>query len=432
MNPQVLRRRHCPSAAAARGPKIRTALGIRPLLALALALVASFVASPALAGTTDTLPAGVWAVDVSYVMALTDKQFDKDGNEAPLLEPIRRYEAGGGLQGVLTARPTVDMRLIVTQLMYGITDRWVLAFALPTSLRSTIKTNLGWTPGDWNSTLGRPYSEQDFWEWAGSMGQPKPDATWVGNVNTPADLVIGSRWRLPDTPWMERNNVRWSVMVQGALPTGRDPDPEKIIELGTTGWWLHNYGDLELHLAADWRWRDSAGLDRLTVGLEAYYAWLRTRTLKTPTGRDNPLLLTYAPYVGETHTVDGGDWQVGRLSVDIAPIVGPTFGTWMTKGSVEAASKFPALLTINMSYDFVYLQPTVWTSNDPLWSADRGKYWGQGYKHAFSATAALSLMRVGAPLQFYVRQRSLDLIPGKNMRPANATTVGVRLIAKFW
>ena len=200
MNPQVLRRRHCPSAAAARGPKIRTALGIRPLLALALALVASFVASPALAGTTDTLPAGVWAVDVSYVMALTDKQFDKDGNEAPLLEPIRRYEAGGGLQGVLTARPTVDMRLIVTQLMYGITDRWVLAFALPTSLRSTIKTNLGWTPGDWNSTLCRPYSEQDFWELAGSMGQPKPDATWVGNVNTPADLVIGSRWRLPDTP----------------------------------------------------------------------------------------------------------------------------------------------------------------------------------------------------------------------------------------
>lgn len=413
---------------------VRAALAgtLRSSLRLSLLLVALFAAGPAAAGTTDTLPAGVWAVDVGYVVALTDKQFDRNGKAVSLIEPIRRYEAGGGLQGVLTARPTVDMRMLVSQLMYGISDRWVVAVAVPTALSTLIEPHLGWTPGDWNSTLGRPYSETDFWEWAGSMGQKKPEAKWVGNVNTMSDMVVASRFRLPETAWMERHNVRWSVMLQGALPTGRDPNPEKLIELGTTGWWLHNFGDLELHVAADWRWRDAEGLDRVTVGLEAYYAWLRTQTLKTPTGSENPLLLTYSPYVGATHRVDGGDWQVGRLSLDLAPIVGPTFGTWMTKGSVEAARKFPALITINMMYDFVYLQPTVWTSNDPLWSADRAKYWGQGYKHAFSATVAVSLMRLGAPLQLYVKQRSLDLVAGKNMRPANATTIGVRLIAKFW
>lgn len=383
------------------------------------------------AGTTDVLPQGVFAIDVGYVIALTDKQFDRNRQPLSLIEPIERYEAGGGLQGVLTARPTVDMRMLVTQVLYGITDRWVLALAVPVAVESVIEPRLGWTPGDYNSTLGRPYSERDFWEWAGSMGQPKPSSRWRGNVWTMADIVLGSRYRLPQSAWMRRHLVQWSVLVQGALPTGREADPEELIDLGTNGWWLHNFGDLEVHLAADWRWRDGAGVDRLTIGVEAWYAWLRTRTIDTPRGTKNPLLLTYAPYVGDTHQVDGGDWQAARAQVDWAPLIGPTWGTWMTKGSREAASKFPPLLTITASYDFVYLQPSVWISPDPVWNADRARYWGRGHKHALSATATVSLLRVGAPLQLYVRQRSLDIIAGQNMRPANATTLGVRLIGKF-
>jgi hypothetical protein len=389
-------------------------------------------ASGAAAGTTDTLPSGVFFVDVGYVHAVTDKQYDGQRREIALLEPIERYEAGAGLQGVLRARPRVDMRMLVSQLLYGITDRWTVGLAVPTAIETTIRPNLGWTPGDYNSTLGRPYSEQDFWEWAASMGQGKPAPVWRGNAWTLADIVLASRLRLPEPGWMKRHALRWSLLVQGALPTGREVDPEELIDLGTQGWYLHNFGDLEVHLALDWRLRDGAGVERLTVGTEVWYAWLRTRTLRAATGKKNPLLLNVAPYVGETFEVDGGDWQAARLSVDVVPLIGPTFGTWMTRGSVEAASRFPPLLTLTVSYDYIHLMPTVWRSNYAVWSLDQGRTWGWGDKHAFSATATVSLLRVGAPLQLYVRQRSLDVLPGRNMRPANATTYGVRLIAKFW
>ncbi len=420
-------------SAQARRRSVPAALGL-PARGLAgvVAVLALLAALPARAGTTDTLPAGAFLLDTSYVIALTDKQFDRNRREVSLIEPIKRYEAGGGWQGTLRARPTVDMRMFVTQLLYGITDRWVAGVVVPVAVETTIVPNLDWTPGDWNSSLGRPYSEKDFWEWAGSLGQPKPAATWRGNVWTPADLVLASRYRLPETDVMRRLGLRWAVMVQAALPTGREVDPEEVIDIGTSGWWLHNFGDLELHLAADWRLRDAAGVDRLTVGIEAWYAWLRTKTLQTPTGAKNPLLLTYSPYVGDTHEVDGGDWQAARLTVDVVPLIGPTFGTWMTKGSVAAAAAFPPLLSLNLSYDCIYLQPTVWTSHDPIWSDERARYWGEGYKHAFAATVTLSLMRLGAPLQLYVRQRSLDIVAGQNMRPANATAFGVRLLAKFW
>lgn len=403
------------------------------LLAMAaLTLFAVALPTPARAGTTDTLPANTFLLDFGYIIALTDKQFDKDRKAISLLEPVERYEAGGGLQGVLTARPEVDMRMFVSQILYGVTERWTVAIGIPVAIRTSIKTNLGWTPGDYNSTLGRPYSEQDFWEWAGSMGQGKPREVWQGNRWTMADMVVGSRYLLPASGWMDANNIRWSLMVQAALPTGRDVDPEELVDLGTTAWYLHNYGDLEVHLAADWRYKDEGGIDRFTVGVEAWYAWLRTRTYKTATGSKNPLLMTYAPYVGATYSVDGGDWQAARLSLDWVPFLGPTFGTWMTKGSLEAAKRFPGMLSIGAMVDYIHLMPTVWSSRYPIWSLDQGRYWGEGDKFAFSATVTLSLLRVGAPLQFYVRQRSLDIIPGRNMRPANATTFGVRLLAKFW
>ena len=405
--------------------------GLRALAGLCVAATLG-LALPAQAGTTDTLPAGTFLFDFGYVIALTDKQYDANRKAISLLEPIERYEAGGGLQGTLTARPEVDMRMLVSQLLYGITDRWSIAVAVPAALSTTIQTNLGWIPGDYNSTLGRPYSEQDFWEWAGSMGQGRPRDVWRGNNRVLADIVVGSRYALPQSGWMRAHNIRWAVMIQGALPTGREVDPEEIVDLGTTAWYLHNYGDLEFHLSADWRLKDEGGIDRLTIGTEVWYAWLRTRRYKTPTGAKNPLLQTYAPYVGSHFEVDGGDWQAARVSVDWVPFLGPTFGTWMTKGSLEKAKTFPGMLTLNVMYDYIHLMPSVWKSRYTVWSLDQGRYWGEGDKHAFSAMVTLSLLRVGAPLQFYVKQRSLDIVPGRNMRPANATTFGARLLAKFW
>ncbi len=402
------------------------------LLAALVATAVSLPPTPARAGLGDSLPRGTFLIDAAYIYAQTNRQFDKDGKSVPLLAPVERYEAGAGLQGIIRAKPVLHQQIVALQLLYGITDRLTIGFGGPLSLSTVIYTNLGWEPGDYQASLGRPYSESDFWEWAASMGQGKPKARAESNVNAWGDLVLALRYRLPETEWMLKHHLSWTVTLQGALPTGREKDPEELVEIGTTAWWLHNYGDLELHLAADWRPYWTGDVSRLTFSGEVYYTYNRTRTYDTPRGTKHPLLLNHAPFVGDTYRINGGDWQVGRAQVEWAPFIGPTLGTWMTKGSVEAARRFPPLLTLMVQYTFVNLQPTVWESDYDLWSIDQAEFWGKGFKHIFAAQATLSLLRVGAPVMLYVRGRSLDLVPGRNMRPANAITVGMRLLAKFW
>ena len=355
--------------------------------------MASLWCGVAWAGLGDSLPRGTFLFDTSYIYAHTDKQFDANGKAAPLLAPVERYEAGAGLQGIIRANPKVDQRIVAMQLLYGVTDHFTVGVGAPLSLSTDIATNLAWEPGDYQPSLGRPYSETDFWQWAASMGQPKPDARARSNVNTFGDMIIALRYRLPQSDWMRTNHVNFALTLQGALPTGREKDPEELVEIGMTAWWLHNYGDVELHFAADWRPIWTGDVARLTLSAEAYYAYLRPRTYETSKGTKHPLLLTFAPYVGDTHVVDGGDWQVGRLQVEWAPFIGPTLGTWMTRGSVEAARAFPPMLTLMLQYTYVNLLPSVWQSNNPIWSIKQAEFWGAGYKHIFAAQATLSLLR---------------------------------------
>lgn len=392
------------------------------------------VASPraAHAGLGDTLPRSMFLLDTSYVYATTNSQFDKNGKRMSLLPDTERYEAGGGLQGIIRAKPELVQKMFVVQLLYGITDRLTFGIANPISLSTTITANLGWVPGDYQPSLGRPYSEQDFWQWAKSMGQDKPAARAVSNVNAWGDTVVVLRYRLPVSDWMAEQNLSLGVTLQGALPTGREKDPENLLEIGNTSWWLNNYGDAELHLAADWRPWWTGDVSRLTVSGEVYYAWMRTRTYVTPKGTKHPLLLTQAPYVGETYQINGGDWQVGRVQLEWVPFIGPTFGTWLAGGSVEKAEKFPPLLTLMVQYTFVNLQPSIYRSDYAIWSVDQAEFWGKGYKHIFAAQATVSLLRLGAPMMLYVRGRALDLVAGKNMRPANAVMAGMKLLLKFW
>ncbi len=400
---------------------------------LILALSAGLLLSrDAHAGLGDSLPRGTFMIDTSYVYAKTDRQFDRNGKSIPLLAPTKRYEAGAGLQGTIRARPVLHQQVFVMRLLYGITDRLTIGVANPLSLSTVIYANLDWEPGDFQPGLGRPYSETDFWQWAKSMGQDKPKARAVSNENAWGDTVVALRYRLPVTEWMTAHNLSLGLQLQGALPTGREKDPESLLEIGNTAWWLHNYGDAELHLAADWRPWWTGDVSRLTISGEIFYAWLRTRTYTAAKGTKHPLLLTQAPFVGETYEINGGDWQVGRMQIEWAPLIGPTFGTWMTQGSVEKARKFPPLLTLTAQYTFVNMQGSVWSSDYAIWSVKQAEFWGAGYKHIFSAQATFSLLRLGAPVMLYVRGRSLDLIPGKNMRPANAVTVGARILAKFW
>jgi len=385
-----------------------------------------------LAAETDLLPKGVWVLDVSYVSSTLDGQWSNEGVHQSLLEDIVRYEPGGGLQGVITARPDVTFDVLVTNLMYGLTDDLSLVLNIPLVTQTRVVTNIGWDQGDYQPQLGRSYSEDDFWAWAESMGQPRPPGEWRGNQYALADMVIGGRYRLPTFEWMKQAKLSAVFGFQFALPTGRDADPEEIVAVGTTAWDLHTYGDAELHLAVSRPlWIDQTGLQRLGVTVDGFYAWLRPRTLESPRGEKNPLLLNYAPYIGDTYEVDGGDWFAGSLTFDIAAWAGPTARGLIYKEAPPPTAGLPPLLALSLAYSHIRTLQSDWTSESPLWDWDREKFWRPGYKNRLGVGAVVSLVRVGVPLQLYASYRTQTLIPGKNVRPSNTLTGGVRMLAQF-
>ena len=76
-------------------------------------------------------------------------------------------------------KPQAQLDILMIQALYGITDRLTAAVYVPIVLRSRVVTNLSWEPGDYQSQLGRSYSEEDFWGWASSLGQPRVPAVWA-------------------------------------------------------------------------------------------------------------------------------------------------------------------------------------------------------------------------------------------------------------
>jgi len=396
------------------------------LLLLALAIGAN----PALAGNTATLPAGAFLLDGNRLWTRTETRWSDGRTAQPLIDGIVRYEPGGGLQGTITAKPFVSYRFVSTQLFYGLTDHLTLAVAAPLITASVIEPRLGWTPGQYQSTLGRPYSETDFWQWAQSMGQPKP-GDFRGNDGVLADLVLGARYRLPPLPGLRDWGIDSAVAVQGALPTGQRPDPEELVAAGTTVWDLHNYGDAEVHLALErgWRWD---GVARINLGVDVYYSWLRERSYQTPRGVRNPLLLTFAPYVGESYRINPGDMAGVTGLLELVPWIGPTRGSWIAGGKLENAAKFPPLLTLSAAHTYAHVNSSDWTSESRLWDWEREEDWQPGDKNTVKLGADLSLLRIGLPLQFYAGYRNQEWIPGRNTRATNVTSVGARLLLKFW
>jgi hypothetical protein len=404
-------------------------------LASAAALAALLLTSTprnAHAGETQTLPQGTFLLDEGYLWSSLDQRWDANRHSQPLIDDAVRYEPGGGLQGVISGKPTVQFQVLTTQLYYGILDNLMLALAIPLVHKTVINTNLSWRPGDYQASLGRPYSESDFWQWAGSLGQPKPAQTWVGNQNVLSDMLIGARFRLPENKVLTPLGLTAAATLLVALPTGHAADQEQIVTAGTNAWELHNFGDAELHLAMDRKFLPINGMDRLTVGVEAYYAYFKPRTYTTPKGTENPLLLNYAPYVGPTYTIDVGDWMVGSVNIEGVPLIGPTWATWISNRSMEAAEKFPPLVSLSLSYTYIHTNVTEWKSQNERWDYDREKNWGSGEKDALKGQLLLSFLRMGAPLQAYVSYRNQSWIPGRNTRPANTLATGVRLLLKFW
>lgn len=397
------------------------------------ALLLLLVPTLAVAMETQVLPQGAISVDVGYLRTALDKQWSGDRRALSLIDDIPRYEPGGGLQGILRAKPVAEFDFLLVSALYGVTDSLSVGVNVPILMRSTIATNLSWEPGDYQPQLGRAYSLEDFWSWADSMGQPRVTDRAVNTQFRVADIVLGGKYLLPRSTWMKENHFRWSAQLNVALPTGSNADPEEAVSVGTNLWELHAAGDVEAHVSADKHFFvDEHGIYRLNVGADVFYAFFRPRLYTAGKGLKNPLLNNNAFYVGDTYWIDPGDWVAGTVSVDVVPFIGPTFASIVSGGSLEKAHALPPMLTLSASYSYIATMQSDWQSNSKLWDWDREKLWKAGEKNIFKFTGTISFFRLGVPVQLYASYRTQDIIPGRYTRPANVFTGGVRAVVKFW
>ena len=409
-----------------RAPAVRAAAVL-----LACALAALVPARAAAKGFTQTAPKNTFIIDQAYTLSWVDRSWDNQGRAAALAEDIERYEPGGGKQGILLVEPFARYQLLITKIQYGILDNLTLALGIPVVISTMVDPGLSWEPGDYMHQLGRPYSEEDFWAWAGSMGQTKP-TRWTDNRWAMSDLVVGVRFRWSDyIPALLDAAVDTAFTVTYAIPTGRPADPEEVVSLGTSMWDLHTQGDLTFH----WGWDKHfpRKLDgRLTLGIDLFYEHFFERSRRAATGTLHPLLLNQAPYVGSTYRVKPGDFAGVSFEISGAPYMGPAKATWLNGYDLIKARNLPPILSVALLYSFVGLQQTDWRSEHALWDWDREKLWRPGYKNILEGRMTLSLLRLGVPLQIYASYRTLKLIPGKNCRAPEIISAGIQIPLKFW
>ncbi len=405
---------------------------MKPLAGFQLVVAAAALASgPARAGFTETAPAGTFILDESIMLSVLNSRYNDDGEKTTLIDPVKRYEPGAGLQGVLIPEADVSYLILLSQLQYGILDNLTAGVGIPVVLYTDVDLDLQWTPGDYQNQLGRSFSEQDFWEWAESMGQPKP-RDWRGNQGVLSDIILGLRYRFSDDiPWLERQKLATAVMVTGALPTGSQSPPEELAGSGTTMWDLHSQGELCFHLSLDKGF--SGPLEgRLTLGLDLFYEFLFRHEYATPKGTKNPLLLNYEPYVGKTYTIDPGDFAGISIQLDAIPWEGPALATWLTDGDRARAEELPPLVALTIRYTYTHLGQSDWESDSAIWDWEREKLWLPGHKNTLWARMVVSLLRVGVPLQIYAAYRNQTWLAGRNARAAVVFSGGIQIPARFW
>jgi len=383
------------------------------------------------ASFTETVPADTFILDERIAYSIVTHHWNDESKLGPLIDKMERYEAGAGLQGTLIANADARYTVLVNFLNYGITDSITAIIAVPIVLTNTVKPDLDWEPGDYSSSLGRSYSADDFWDWAGSMGQPKP-GNWEGDTSL-SDIVLGARWRFSDDllPSLAEDHLALAVTLIGTIRTGTPPDPEEIVSLGNTSWDLHMQGEFGIHLGGDKRFPDFFD-DRLTVGLEVFYEMFPPQERESGTGKIHPLLANTRAYVGKTYTLDPGDLVGTTAGIDIIAIRGPAIGSWISGGDEAKAAAMGPLLTLSLQYNFTYVGQSDWQSNSAIWDWQQEDFWNPGYKNILYASATLSLLRLGVPLRLYGAYRTIALLPGKNVRAVNAIFTGVQVPLKFW
>jgi len=382
-------------------------------------------------GMTETLPRGGWLLDLAFFLSNLSHMYNDDGELRPLLPEIDRYEPGGGYQGTIIPNANVQYGILAIQLQYGILDYLTAGIGVPVVLYNTIEPDLSWREGDYQQYVGRSYSEDDFWGWAESMGQPKP-GKWSGNEGVLSDILLGARYRFSDHfRAMRESEWALALSIYGSLPTGSPPDSEDVVSAGTTSWDLHSQGELAFHLSLD-RFFSEHLNGRLLLSLDLFYEVFFRHEYDTPRGTRNPLLLNYQPYVGDTYTIKPGDFWGGSFQVEVIPYYGQARATWLVAGDQGRANSLPPVISCWLRYTHIQIGQSDWQSDSEIWDYQQERNWGPGYKNILTAQLNISFLRLGAPLMLYVRYRNLTWIGGRNSRAADIWTFGTRIPAKFW
>lgn len=388
---------------------------------------------PSLAGFSETVPKNTFIIDTAYVYSWIQGAWDENGQHSALIDEMELYEPGGPLQGTLRPDPHVRQQVSVTQILYGITDSLTVGVGIPVVIRAQVDIRLGWEEGEYQSRLGRVYSESDFWDWARSLGQAKPE-NFDGNQGVLSDIVLALRYRVSDhIPALMNRNISMAVAVFGIIPTGRAPDPNELVSVGTTLWDLMTQGDLSFHLGVDKRF--ASFLDgRVSVGLDLFYDLFFTREREAPTGgEDNKLLLNHAPFVGDSYEVKPGDWMGAKGMLSLVLVKGPARATWLSKHDEARAEAFPPLLALDLGYRFLYMQQTDYRSHAPHWDwKNKEETRRPGIRNFLDAKATFSFLRLGLPLRLYVAYANASWIPGKNAIAPDMISTGLQLPLKFW
>jgi len=411
---------------------------MRKLAGLAGFLWILLFASTTHAGFTETLPQGTFILDSSFIMATVSGAWDNDGNLGPIIQPDQRYEpTTGELLGTLAPQVQADTQIWANVIQYGILDSLTAVVGIPVFVKSSVKPNFEWTPGDVIAQYGRRFDTvDDFWGFASGFGQPEV-TDWEGNYFVVSDIILGGRYRFTDPfSWFRRNKLAGALTVYGSVPTGTEPDPEEVVSMGTATWNLHFQGELGFHLSADYVVH---GLDdRLTLGVDGFYEFFFKHEYDTPKGTKHRILLIgQDELAGCTYTIDPGNFYGVAFQMDVVPWKGPALASWLSSRDAEKAEKFPPLLTLTFRYTHTRFGQTRWEGAG-WWASDWWEYddkeeiWQPGYKNILTGIVTVSLLRLGVPLQVYGGYRNQTWIPGKNFRAANVITAGFRLPLKFW
>ncbi len=373
----------------------------------------------ALAGLADTPPQGIVILETRYGNTEVDGRYDGHGVLQNLADDVNRFAPTGEFQGKITVPGVHKAQYEITTLATGITDWLAFAMVWPFFWEQKTELNLGWTPGDFIPEFNRQMTGDDFWAWAGSLGQPKPP-DW-SDVDRTGDLLLATLVNVYREPWAQVTGFLF-----GNTFTGHKANPEILGNVGTSGFDFVTNGDIGFHLESDWRVPDSA-IDRFTLSFDLFYEHYLPRTFTSPVGKYNPLIVDYAPYIGPTYKVIRGDIYGAGTTIRFDVFRGPEEPSWLTKTNPEFQKALPAVFGIQAAYTHLRAFDTKYESLSQVWDSEQEDDNKALYKHNFKFSGQLSLLRYGLPLDFVGGYMSQTLIPGHNFRPADGFDIGFRL-----